>query len=111
MLKPKKKTAKRKSTKKVAKRRNPDTTIRDIEDYLEEEMKKNPNAYPPAVAIRAIKKFKLDIGDGDLEDNWVTDFAYQIGDKIIYDRGKSRARKVKKGSRIGGYIGIGNYKR
>jgi hypothetical protein len=99
----KKKTAK----KATRKRRNPDVSIREIEDYLLEDMKNNPNHYPPASANRAIKHFKLDIGNSDLEDNWVTDLAWQIGEKIMYDKGKTRARKAKKGSTYG-FLGIGN---
>lgn len=95
----KKKTAKR--------RRNPDISIREIEDFINEQMDKNPNYHPPAAACKAIKHFKLDIGNSDLEDNWVTDLAWQIGDKRIYDKGKSRARKAKKGS-VHGFLGIGN---
>lgn len=99
---------KKKTVKKATrKRRNPDISIREIEDYLTENMKTNPNHYPPASAIDAIRKFKLDIGNSDIEDNWVTDLAWQIGEKLIYDKGKARARKAKKGTKYG-YLGIGN---
>lgn len=105
LTKPKKKTAK----KRAVKRRNPDVSIREIEDFLSEDMKENSNNYPPASANRAIKKFKLDIGDNLIEDNWVTDLAWQVSEKLRYDEDKSRARKAKKGSKSKtGYLGIGN---
>lgn len=111
----KNKTAKRKSTKvakrttkkKVAKRRNPDVSIRDIEDFLKKDMSTNPNHYPPSSAYRAIDHFNLNINADSIKDNWVIELAWEVSERLKYNKDRTMARKSKKGTNYGS-LGVGN---
>ena len=110
----KKKTTKRKTTKKVAKRitkkkvvrrRNPDVSIKEIKDFLKKDMSTNPNHYPPSSAHRALDYFDLD--DTKNTKDRIVDLAWEVSERLKYDKDRSMARKSKKGTNYGS-LGIGN---
>ncbi len=85
---------KKKTVKKVTSRRNPETSKRDIEKWMMDYMKTNPNYDPRPMAGKAIRYFGISVND-------------EYAEKFEYEKQRSIQRKASVKTR-GFPLGLGN---
>lgn len=96
---------KKKPVKKVTSRRNPETSKRDIEKWMMDYMKTNPNYDPRPMAGKAIRYFGISVNDE--YDNWVQELAFDLAEKFEYEKQRNIQRKASVKKR-GFPLGLGN---